>query len=178
MFKDTKEFEKTNTLHLYHFINRLINPLVNLKTQESIELFLNQEEEHKEITKFMVPKGTEIRSELMLDDTYQNLIYKTRIIVFIYNKGDYDEELDGIREDARKSALMLNMRIALVSDPKLVKRLKKETSWFGDASMNTMILKRYDGEIMNLDLLQINSIGNAYFWMWKKSIKDVEELNE
>ena len=73
---------------------------------------------------------------------------------------------------------MFNLRIALVTDHRLVKRLKKETSWFGDASLNTMILKRYDGEILNLDLLHINLGENAQMWIWKKSIKEVEELEQ
>ena len=130
------------------------------------------------MTKFMVPKGSETREENRLGEVYTNLSFKTRVLILVYNKGDYDEELDGLRNDARRSALMLNFRVGLVSDPKLVKRLKRETSWFKDASMNTMILKRYDDEITSLDLLGIANIGSAYNWMWKKSFKDVEELSD
>jgi hypothetical protein len=82
-----------------------------------------------------------------------------------------------MKEAARKSAQMLNLRIGFVSNPKLVKKLKKETSWFGDASLNTMILKRYDGELFNLDLLQVSMNENAYHWIWRKSVKDVESLS-
>ena len=126
----------------------------------------------------MVPKGIELRDELILGDIYNDIKYKTRVIIAIYNKGDYDEELNNIKETARKSAHMLGMRIGYVSDPKLVKKLKKETSWFGDASMNSIILKRYDGETKFLDLLQVEAHGNAYHWIWKKTVKDVEELDE
>ena len=105
------------------------------------------------MTKFMVLKGITFREELVLGDLYKNMKFKTRVIICIYNKGDYDEELSNIKETARKSASMLNIRIGFVSDPKLVKKLKKETSWFGDASMNSIILKRYDGETKFLDLL-------------------------
>lgn len=136
-----------------HLINRLLHPLVNLKSEEAIEKFLNHNKEHEELTRFMMPKGITLRDDLYLKDLYTNMKYKTRVILFIYNTGDYDEEIEKIRDIARKSAEMLNLRIGLVNDPRLVKKLKKETSWFGDASLNTMILKRYDGEVMNLDLL-------------------------
>lgn len=161
---------------LLHFINRLLHPLVPLRTQEQIELFLDQNTEHPEKTRFFMPTGIELEDRLLLGETYQNFTFKTRVIIFIFNKGDYDEELEGVKLAARKSANMLNLRIALVTDHRLVKRLKKETSWFGDASLNTMILKRYDGELVNLDLLHINLGENAQTWIWKKSIKEVEEL--
>ena len=38
-------------------------------------------------------------------------------------------------------------------DPKLVKQVKQSETWFGEASFNTLILKRYDGDINYLDLL-------------------------
>ena len=130
---------------LLHFINRLLHPLVYLKSKASIESFLSTPSEHSELTKFMLPTGTSLRPSLSLGHLYQSQKYKTRVIVCIYNKGDYEEELSAIRDIARKSAGMLNLRIGLVSDPRMVKTLKKETSWFGDATLNTMILKRYDG---------------------------------
>jgi hypothetical protein len=125
----------------------------------------------------MMPTGIKLRPELLLEEIYKKFQFKTRVVVAIYNKGDYDEELQTIKEVARRSAHMHSLRIGLVSDPKLVKKLKKETSWFGDASLNTMILKRYDGELFNLDLLQVSLQENAYHWIWKKSIKEVEQLS-
>ena len=105
-------------------------------------------------------------------------MYKTRVLTLVYNKGDYNEELETIKETGRKSANRFGLRIGVVSEPKLVKKLKKERSWFSDASMNSIILKRYDGEIFHLDLVQMNEANHAFFWIWKKSIKVVEELNE
>lgn len=161
---------------LIHMMNRLLHPLVVLKTEESIEAFLDINKEHPEKTRFMMPTGITLRDELYLGDMYKEFKYKTRVIVFIYNTGDYDEEIETLKEAARKSAHMLNLRIGFVSNPKIVKKLKKETSWFGDASLNTMILKRYDGELVNLDLLQVSMNENAYHWIWRKSLKEVEAL--
>jgi len=127
--------------------------VVTLKNQAAIEKFLDVENEWSEMTKFLVPKGKDLRSELMLGDMYTSNKFKTRVIACVYNKGDYDEELEEIKKVARRSAGNLNIRIGVVTDPKLVKVLKKETSWFGDASLNTVIMKRYDGKIFNLDML-------------------------
>ena len=138
---------------------------------------MNQTEEHLEMTKFMVPKGIHLREELILDNIYNKIKYKTRVVVAIYNKGDYDEELTEIKETARKSAGFLGMRIAFISDPKLVKRIKKETNLFGEASMNSIIVRRYDDDTKFLDLLQVEAHGNAYHWIWKKSLKEVEEMS-
>lgn len=44
--------------------------------------------------------------------------------------------------------------------------------------MNSIILKRYDGEVFHLDLLQFEITENAYAWIAKKSIKEVEELTD
>lgn len=163
---------------LIHLINRLLHPLVNLRSQEAIEAFLNVNAEHEEKTKFMMPTGVELRPELMLGRLYNNLVFKTRAIICIYNRGDYDEEIESLKDVARRSAHMLNLRIGIVSDAKLVKKLKKETHWFGDASLNTLIVKRYDGELFNLDLLQVSMQENAFSWIWKKSIKEVEAMSE
>lgn len=102
------------------------------------------------------------------------------MIVFVYNIDDYDEELEAVKYAARMSANRINLRVGLVSKPKLVKQIKKsqQAGWFGDASMNSIILKRYDNEIFYLDLLEVKIVENAYFWIAKKSIKEVEPLTD
>ena len=44
--------------------------------------------------------------------------------------------------------------------------------------MNSIVLKRYDNEIFHLDLLEVQIVENAYYWIAKKSIKEVEQLND
>jgi len=76
-----------------HLMNRLLHPLVNLKSQEQIEEFLNVKKEHEEKTKFMMPTGITLRKELYLNKLYSEQTFKTRVIILIYNKGDYDGEI-------------------------------------------------------------------------------------
>lgn len=73
--------------------------------------------------------------------------------MFIYNKGDYDEELNSVKLAGRSTANRINLRLGFVTDPKLIKQMKQSETWFGEASFNTLILKRHDGDITYLDLL-------------------------
>mmetsp|Transcript_16561 Transcript_16561/g.28176 ORF Transcript_16561/g.28176 Transcript_16561/m.28176 type:complete len:297 (+) Transcript_16561:287-1177(+) len=159
---------------LLHFINRLLNPLVQLKSEEEIELFLDQKKEWVEKSKFI--KGA--AEDLVMGDAYKRLQFKTRVIAFFYSKQDYDEELNAVRDVARRLARREQFRIALVSDPEIIKSLREKTSWFHDNSPNALVLKRYDGEEFNIDTIEVNVVSNAYAWVVKKSIKEVEELND
>jgi len=75
------------------------------------------------------------------------------------NKDDYDEEIKGIKATARLAANRFNLRLGIFSDSKVVKKLQSTTSWFGQqGSMNALVLRRYDGEFFNIDLLQVDVI--------------------
>ena len=115
----------------------------------------------------------------MLKDDYNELKYKTRAIIFVFNKGDYDAELEEVRKTARRAAKRPDTRLAMVTDPKLIKKYKQGTGWFGDASLNTFIMKRYDGEIFVFNLIgEEQFIGSVYSWLMKKKVKEVEEMSK
>jgi len=72
----------------------------------------------------------------------------------------------------------VNLRVGLVTDQKLIKAFKKSTGWFeNEASFNTIILKRYDGEIFKFDLFNVGN-GNAHSWISRKTVKEVEQMDE
>ncbi len=56
--------------------------------------------------------------------------YKTRIIAFVYEPEDYDEEIDKLKQAVRLSAKRLDLRMGICSDKKTIKKLKQTTSWF------------------------------------------------
>ena len=62
------------------------------------------------------------------------------------------------------------MRLGLVTDKKIIKKYKKTTSWFSSAaSHNAIVLRRYDGEELALDFLNIeDDIKNAINWINRK----------
>jgi hypothetical protein len=121
--------------------------VVPLVSKDEVLAFFNNGAEHIEKTRFLGSNAPK------LGKAYDEEIYKTRAIVFIYNKGDYDEELNSVKLAGRSTANRMNLRLGFVTDPKLIKHMKQSETWFGEASFNTLILKRYDGDITYLDLL-------------------------
>ena len=94
----------------------------------------------------------------------------------MYNPEDYDEEILAVKNAAIKSIERPELVFGIVDKPKIVKKMKQTTSWF--SSFNSLVLKRYDGEFFSMDMLDPPSISQAYSWVHKKSIKELEELNE
>jgi len=97
---------------------------------------------------------------IKLNETYTNKKYKTRALLFILDKGEYNEELKHIRTAARRSANREPLRFGIVSDVKLIRKYKQRYGnlWFTDAvALNTMVVKRYDGQIAANDLLDVQS---------------------
>ncbi|CDW90844.1 UNKNOWN [Stylonychia lemnae] len=157
-----------------HFMNKIINPLITLKTDEDVQKFLNQNEEFQENTKFFD------KNYLALGDVFKNRKTKTRVIAFIYDKEDYTDELKNLRQTGRFSAKRDELRIALVPDKKIIKKYKAKygTLWFPEGTYSTIMLKRYDGQTFYSDLLGDGSgILSYQYWINKKSINLVEETN-
>lgn len=100
---------------LLHQLNRIISPLVNLKTEEDIEAFLDQNTfwQGDYETPFF-RKNQDIVPRI--DDHYNGLRYKTRVICFLYDKQEYREEYKNIRADARFLATRDNLRIGFVDN--------------------------------------------------------------
>ena len=120
--------ESHDPKYLIHFFNRLIYPLVNLSGEKSVDEFFKLESEHVEKTKFLGDLGSS--TSLKIYDDYLSKPYKTRVIVFAYDRSDYDEEISKIKEAARTQAKREDFRMAICSDKKLIKKLKESTSWF------------------------------------------------
>jgi hypothetical protein len=50
--------------------------------------------------------------------------YKTRVVCFFYDKDEYKPEIKNLRESARYLSLRDNLRIGIVDDKRIVKKLK------------------------------------------------------
>lgn len=95
---------------------------------------------------------------------YDEKMYPARALVLIFNKEDYSTELKFIREAARNSARREALRFGIVSDPALVRIYKNRYGehWFGDSvQLNGFIVKRFDGSIFNLNVLDMNNSQNV-----------------
>ena len=73
----------------------------------------------------------------------------------------------------------MNLRVAQVTDPQLINRMKKAyPDLFNTMSgLSIMLLKRYDGHIEKFDL-NVSPAGNYAWWMNVKSSKPVDKLDK
>mmetsp|Transcript_20742 Transcript_20742/g.28000 ORF Transcript_20742/g.28000 Transcript_20742/m.28000 type:complete len:154 (+) Transcript_20742:341-802(+) len=126
---------------LVHFINRLQHPLVVLNTEESIARFLDESKEVEETTGFL-KKGP-----IALGSHHTKLKFKTRVLVFMFDKSEYEAEMRMIREAGRVNAQRLSVRMGLVEDPKLIRLYKARygNKWFNDeVQLSSLVVQRFD----------------------------------
>jgi hypothetical protein len=104
---------------------------------------------------------------------------KTRAVCFIFDKQEYKEELNGLKRDARVLAGRDNLRLGLVDNQRLVKKMKASKhgpKLFPPVSMSSLVLRRYDGVLKVHDITGDDHV-SAYQWINKQSLKEVEELD-
>lgn len=181
---------------LIQFLNRLLHPLLGLKKESEVEAFLDLRELPNEQTKFFkkysaANPGGELLPTL---SDLQEEKFITRVLVLVYDREDYNEEIAALKMAGRNLAGRGELRMALVTDKKLVKKLKRQTSLFeNEGSFTSLVVKRYDGELAIHDLMNRESLqawrspltlalpGSAdeliyTLWLSRKSMKLVEPL--
>jgi hypothetical protein len=173
---DWQVFEGYSINELIHFINKIVHPVMPIKTEAQMLRFLDLSKEPVEDTRFF-SFGKTIRP---LGDAYTRYTTKQRVIAFIFDKKDYDEELKMIRAAGRMGAKRSEMRIALITDKKIIKKYKAQYTnvWFGETSYTTLMTKRYDGEYFHLDILNDIKHTPIHFFINKKAVKNIDEVND
>ena len=103
--------------------------------------------------------------------------YGARVVAFFYDKEEWKEEMAILKKSAQWNAARLNLRVAQVTDPQLITRMKKaHPEMFTTMSgLSVMVLKRYDGHLEKFDL-NAWPAGNFKWWMNVKSSKPVDKL--
>lgn len=74
------------------------------------------------------------RENPSLGDHYAKLKYKTRVLVFMFDKEEYETEYNIVRDSGRLNGQRLSIRYGVVTDPKLIRLYKsrKGNQWFND----------------------------------------------
>lgn len=172
MDKDT-DFEDITPL--LHFIDRLEQPLLPLNSEEEIQAFLASENE-VDISK----SGFLKKNPVFLNQHYQNILLKTRVLIFMFDKTEYEKEMKDLRTAARLGAQRLGIRYGLVTDAKLIRKYKAKNGnkWFHDeVQLSTIVIQRYDKETFAMDLMVHDSVITLTNTVNRKSLQPVQELN-
>jgi len=122
---------------LINFINRLQHPIVTLDTQEDVERFLDSDNEFVESAGFLRNKNAPLGAN------YDGLKLKTRVIAFIFDKDEHEQELKFVKEAGKILAQRVALRIGLVTDPILIRKYRSNygTYWFPDSvQLSTIIV--------------------------------------
>jgi len=179
--------------HFLAFLNKIMVPLVQLKSENEVYDFMALD---KFVDNNKLYKNV---PHLMLTQTEMSVYkYVTRVLVLIFDKNDYDEELNDIRAGIRFISNRVDLRAGLVTDKKVLKKIKKETNWFeNESSFTSLVVKRYDGNIEIVDLMntekltqiktpftnkeskneKLGAINNYSVFINKHSLKLIEPLN-
>ena len=100
----------------------------------------------------------------------------TRVTAFFYDADEYKDEIKHLTFVARKLSHRMNLRISVVTDKELINKMKKKhPMMFEDVSKSSMVLRRYDGELLKLDISTAES-ALYNWWINSNSKKPVDEL--
>jgi hypothetical protein len=147
---------------LFTRINRYLNPIVPLTSEEEIDSFIEMENEWKEKTDFMR------NDQNGMGVGYKNLTIKMRAIVFFPDKSEYKNEYKNVKQAAEDSGNRDDLRVGIVTDRKLVK-LYKDTyglEWFPSLSSNCIVLFKQGREKNRIYDLQTEQL-NVKMWLNK-----------
>jgi hypothetical protein len=124
---------------LLHFINRVINPVVYLKTPQEVEAFLETESEYEEKNEFFKNKFEGI------GDYYTKMGKRVRVVGFFSDKSEYKNEIRLLTEAAQALAGKRDdLRVGLVTNKTVVKVFKEKYGhrMFDEYSHNSIVLAR------------------------------------
>ena len=158
--------------------------MVSLTTEEEVERFLALDQPDLSATPFwegdynttFLRQMSEVPS---MAEQWAASKMKTRVVCFVYDKQEYKEELATVRAEARFLATRDNLRVGIVDNPRLVKKIKAGKyghTLFPEVGLSALVLRRYDG-VFRIHDLNGDSFVSPALWVNKQSLREVEELH-
>ncbi|CDW87719.1 UNKNOWN [Stylonychia lemnae] len=155
-----------------HFINRVLYPVLNLKTTEQIDLFLDSAKEYVEHSKFYQNKYEP------MGDFYYRMGKRVRVLALFNDKKEYSNEYKLFQKAAQSLVRRDDLRIAVVTNKTLVQHYKQKfgVKWFDEYSLNTIVLEREPGVYHFYDIEKESD--DIAYWINKMSLSKLgDELN-
>jgi len=142
---------------LLHHLQRVANPVVTLTSEEKVLSFLDTSQasiwEDDYSGAALSPKGVIFDPERKMDKLAKLEGFNTRVVAFFFDKSEYAEEIKFLTSSALFLSSRYGLRIGLVTDQRLITKLKKShPDLFFDVGMSVMVLRRYDGALMKLNV--------------------------
>ena len=155
--------------NILRFINNIVNPVITLDSIDQVEKFLDTSKQLEEKSEFLGDYRIQIPEEF---DPH----YRIRSVGFFSEVEEYSAEYTQFHDYADKVAYRPDLRIAVVTDPDIVKHFKSlyDGIWFNSHSMNSIVMKRIE-KVMYLDLSLLNEMLEIF--MVFNSIPFVDELS-
>ena len=178
-FKYDGFVDKVNSL--VHMLQRISTPLISLTSEESILEFLETQPAKiwtEDYYGALCAKGEGFDEELEEDTLLEKRGLQTRVVAFFYDKDDFKPEIEMLRHTGQYMANRLNLRIAMVTDKKLIMRMKKaHPALFLDSSNSVMVMRRYDGAQFKLNVAEAEP-ARYVWWITSNSVKPVEKISD
>ena len=156
----------------FHFINRVLNPYLKLKSEEEIDLFLDPSQEYIENTEFYKQRYE------AFGDYYHRMGKHTRVIAFMRDPKEYKLEYNMVKEVAQANSPRDDFRLAFVTNAELVRKYKEKygPKMFDQYSYNSLVLTTETGVYKYYDL-EGNTDRLGDFTV-AESLKPVETFNK
>lgn len=99
---------------------------------------------------------------------YKNLRVKTRVVCFFFDKEDHVDMIKNYRNKARDIAFRTNLRVGVVTDNKLIKKLKRNKPKYfpSDEGLSACALRRYDDTYVVHDISGLDQGQVIDFSLW------------
>ena len=157
-------------------MNRVIYPVVLLKTRDQVEKFMDTNTEWVENTPFYRQRF------VGFGDYFRQFRKVTRVIAFISSKSDFEDEQKLLSEAGVELALREDLRIAKITNPNIVKEYKKlyNFKWFSEVSSNSIVMFKKDRNKSEniVKFYDLNTETNIpKNWISENSIENLEELS-
>ena len=122
-------------------------------------------------------KGDSFDQDKSMQKVLEEGGFNTRVVAFFYDKDDFKPEIEMLKHTGKYLANRYNLRIGIVTDKKLITRMKKShAELFLDVGMSTMVARRYDGQLFKLNVAD-SEPARYVWWITVHSVKPVEKVS-